>query len=794
MWGGMENDAETIEAVRQGDHERFAELVDRHQRLAYAIAWSRLGDANLAEEAAQESFVRAFRYLGALRQPGKFASWLGRIVRNAANVISRRERRQNEARDGWAIELDAADDNETESGLPYSGDVQAAMADLPDDYREALVLFYFQGESTASAAEIVGINEGSFRTRLSRARGKLRSAIKRRTEKALESLCPRRNLTPLVLAALPSAPIGAQAAAVAGAVGGVGGKVVGGLFQGMVWGLTLPVATLLLGLIANDEIRKSFRDQKDPRVQVLADVQRTGLYLSLIGVLAIAVNLWLWQWLELPIQYVLAVPLSLVAFCLLMGLIRNIRVNRSAGGVGVYIMFLLILGWQALPSDVGDLRWMLYPILTVVVLPLAWKRRHATDFRMDHNLFLRAAMGELASSAPTHEDTDLGLGDKDLKRFALWLGERKLVYDRRLNADGMVLHLPPVLTHFWQSVWHPQDVRSTITLARTGKCTGSISEADYMKLSRYGVRLNRHRELEALTSSVFQSAAHAYFSGDKEGAESLLTTVKDEVVFKRSPNFTWPHKVIFGVAATAMVCFSFFAMRGDFDYRPIGAKGRVPDFSETTARQLLSSRLAIISERHRPGSSLKLWGDWRGGRIAFPPSILSDEDRTALRKTVARDFGHTWNGTNAVDAWVYKIEPSYQAIFGKLFTVDELMVRGFNRERIRAAFAKRKGIRNALLRGWVTFRDRKLLSVNPESWQLLEILRHYDSLDLVDADAIASGGSGATGSGHRSWVSKSAVRNGCLRSAGTVSDGDLWHCGELVLYSRACSLEPSRCD
>lgn len=738
MWGEMEKDAETIEAVRQGDHDRFAELVDRHQRLAYAIAWSRLGDANLAEEAAQESFVRAFRYLGALRQPGKFASWLGRIVRNAANVISRRERRQSEAREGWAIELDAEDDNAAESNLPDSGEVQAAMADLPDDYREALVLFYFQGESTAASAEIVGISEGSFRTRLSRARGKLRSAIKRRTEKALEDLRPRRNLTPLVLAALPSAPLGAQAAAVAGAVGGVGGKVVGGLFQGMVWSFMLPVASLFLGLIANDEIRKSFRDQKDPRVQVLADVQRTGLYMSLLMTLVIAGNFWLWQEFELPIQYGLAVPLGILALYLLMGLIRNIRVNRSAGGVGVYMMFLLILGWQALPLDAGNWRWYLYPVLASVVLYVAWRSRLATAARIDHNLFLRAAMGELAPAGDGAIGKELSLSDADLKRFALWLGERKLVYDRKLDASGMVLHLPPVLTGMWQYAWHPQRFRSILTISRAGRCTGSVSERDYLNLSSYGVCPKWRKELEEQTSAAFRSAVVAYFSGEEENAEDVLTPLKDEAVFKRSPNFTWPHKVIFGIGATAMLCFSFFALRGDFDYRPMGAMGRVPDFTDASARVILSPILEGFSKRSHSRSSSRLWGEWRYGKIAFPASLLSDEDRESLRKVIARDFGRSWNTTNAVDQWVYRIECSYQATHGGLFTQDELGTRGFSRERVRRAFTKRKDIHKALLRGWETFRGQKLFVVNPESWQLLEILKHFDSLDLVHGDAIAA--------------------------------------------------------
>ena len=78
----MATDAEAIEAVKRGDKDRYAELVTRYQRMVYGIAWSQLGDNDLCEEAAQETFVRAFRYLVALRHPERFGGWLARIARN----------------------------------------------------------------------------------------------------------------------------------------------------------------------------------------------------------------------------------------------------------------------------------------------------------------------------------------------------------------------------------------------------------------------------------------------------------------------------------------------------------------------------------------------------------------------------------------------------------------------------------------------------------------------------------------------------------------------------------------
>jgi hypothetical protein len=56
-------DESAVAAVRSGDAERYRELVERHERRVFAVAWSRLGDAALAEEAAQEAFIRAYRRL-----------------------------------------------------------------------------------------------------------------------------------------------------------------------------------------------------------------------------------------------------------------------------------------------------------------------------------------------------------------------------------------------------------------------------------------------------------------------------------------------------------------------------------------------------------------------------------------------------------------------------------------------------------------------------------------------------------------------------------------------------------
>src|ERR1022692_872408 len=97
-------DESAVAAVRGGDAERYRELVERHERRVYAVAWSRLGDAALAEEATQEAFIRGYRHLWLLGDGAKFAAWITTIARHAAINLGLRHRRELNKRERWALE------------------------------------------------------------------------------------------------------------------------------------------------------------------------------------------------------------------------------------------------------------------------------------------------------------------------------------------------------------------------------------------------------------------------------------------------------------------------------------------------------------------------------------------------------------------------------------------------------------------------------------------------------------------------------------------------------------------
>ena len=90
-----EQDADAVRAVRNGNAERYRELVERHERRVYAVAWARLGDATLAEEATQEAFIRAYRRLWLLGDGAKFAGWIASIARHVAINFGLRHRQFN---------------------------------------------------------------------------------------------------------------------------------------------------------------------------------------------------------------------------------------------------------------------------------------------------------------------------------------------------------------------------------------------------------------------------------------------------------------------------------------------------------------------------------------------------------------------------------------------------------------------------------------------------------------------------------------------------------------------------
>lgn len=173
----MSADEEDVAAVLAGDVERFEGIVQRWQRPLVNLAYRFVRNEALAEELAQEAFLRCYRGLKQWRRDAQFSTWLFSL---ALNVYRSRVRKLEPLRET----LEALQAVTTESGERRAEEeqrdaaVRRAVHALPPLYRDPLVVFYFQEQDLATTARLLGLREGTLKARLHRARRSLREALK----------------------------------------------------------------------------------------------------------------------------------------------------------------------------------------------------------------------------------------------------------------------------------------------------------------------------------------------------------------------------------------------------------------------------------------------------------------------------------------------------------------------------------------------------------------------------------------------------------------------------------------
>jgi|SRR5271157_2869080 len=167
-------DKEQVERCRDGHPEAFGLLVDRYQRPLFSYLASRVGNFPQAEEAAQESFVRAFLSLKKLRKPESFYSWLLGIAGRVAKEQFRSELHRRQDREAAeTMMMSAADQNED-----YP--LEEAIAVLPENHRQVILLRYYEGLSCQEVATRLDLPLGTVTKTLSRAYILLRQELKAR--------------------------------------------------------------------------------------------------------------------------------------------------------------------------------------------------------------------------------------------------------------------------------------------------------------------------------------------------------------------------------------------------------------------------------------------------------------------------------------------------------------------------------------------------------------------------------------------------------------------------------------
>lgn len=182
-----DSDAALVARARQGDQAAFEQLVRKHQRYAFNVAYRVLQDAPEAEDVTQEAFVRAWRGLPGFREQAQFTTWLYRIVHNLC--LNRLPRLRRELLQVEPLE-DMLDD--TAPSPPDLLEAQEQMAflhaeleQMPEKYRLVLSLRYLQHLSYEEIAAALNVPMGTIKTHIHRARRLLADRARQWEEEAL---------------------------------------------------------------------------------------------------------------------------------------------------------------------------------------------------------------------------------------------------------------------------------------------------------------------------------------------------------------------------------------------------------------------------------------------------------------------------------------------------------------------------------------------------------------------------------------------------------------------------------
>ena len=183
-------EATLVERLRAGDSQAYEQLVREHGGRMYAVTLRLLGQESDARDALQEAFVSAFKGLANFDGNSRLATWLHRVAVNAALMRLRSRRRRPEQSidallpafkpDGhaarptqpWAVSPEDALERDELREL-----VRGKIHELPDPYRDVLLLRDIEELDTTEAAEALGISPGAVKTRLHRARQALRELL-----------------------------------------------------------------------------------------------------------------------------------------------------------------------------------------------------------------------------------------------------------------------------------------------------------------------------------------------------------------------------------------------------------------------------------------------------------------------------------------------------------------------------------------------------------------------------------------------------------------------------------------
>ena len=178
-------DAELIRHILRGDQDAFSPLVKKYQKGVHTLAWRKIGDFHIAQEITQDAFLTAYRKLRTLKNHNQFAGWLYVIAANLCRDWLKKSRLPMDSLDAEDAdntnEVDkvsysryVAEKQETEADETRREIVKELLKKLPESERTVIMMHYL-GEMTIKAiSEFLGVSQNTVKSRLSRARNRLR--------------------------------------------------------------------------------------------------------------------------------------------------------------------------------------------------------------------------------------------------------------------------------------------------------------------------------------------------------------------------------------------------------------------------------------------------------------------------------------------------------------------------------------------------------------------------------------------------------------------------------------------
>ena len=176
---GFEDEQRWLEEARRGNQDSFGRLIGVYQSPVFNLAYRMLGNADEAEQAAQEAFIRAWTRLDSYNPAHKFSTWLLSITSNYCIDLLRKRRTQLLSLDGPlpahpALMSERSSGPEAQAAIGEQQEiVQDLLQSLPDDYRQTVVLRYWYDMSYDEIAEVMDTTVSAIKSRLFRARRQL---------------------------------------------------------------------------------------------------------------------------------------------------------------------------------------------------------------------------------------------------------------------------------------------------------------------------------------------------------------------------------------------------------------------------------------------------------------------------------------------------------------------------------------------------------------------------------------------------------------------------------------------